>query len=74
MPSTEQLQPLAWQAVEPQYQARLAALGEEFTQAQAKDLGSGDLGELTANMGGQVLVIPADLMPVQTGLAATYRY
>jgi hypothetical protein len=33
-----------------------------------------DLGELTANMGGQVMVIPADLMPVQTGLAATYRH
>jgi hypothetical protein len=28
----------------------------------------------TANMGGQVMVIPADLMPVQTGLAAIYRY
>lgn len=121
----EKLQTLAWQAVEPRYQARLASLGEDFKQAQAKGLGSGDLaevaaaaasgrvatllieadrqiigrlhattgqvelagprdskadellddlGELTANMGGDVMVIPADLMPVQTGLAATYRH
>jgi hypothetical protein len=33
-----------------------------------------DLGALVAKMGGRVLVIPADTMPVQTGLAATYRY
>ena len=33
-----------------------------------------DLGELTTNMGGQVMVIPADLMTEQTGLAATYRH
>jgi hypothetical protein len=123
--SAERLQALAWQTVEPQYQARLAALGEEFTKARSKGLGSDDLaqvataaasgrvatllieadrriigrlsgttgqveleeprdpkaeellddlGELTANMGGQVMVIPADLMPVKTGLAATYRY
>jgi hypothetical protein len=32
------------------------------------------MGELTTNMGGQVMVIPADLMHVQTGLAATYRH
>jgi len=25
-------------------------------------------------MGGRVLVMPADQMPSQTGLAATYRY
>jgi hypothetical protein len=123
--SAEKLQALAWQTVEPQYQARLVALGEEFKQARSKGLGSGDLaqvataaasgrvatllieadrqiigrlngttgqvelaeprdskadeilddlGELTTNMGGQVMVIPADLMPVQTGLAATYRH
>lgn len=123
--SVEKLQTLTWEAVEPQYQARLVALGEEFKQARSKDLGSGDLAqvataaasgrvatllieadrqiigrlnsttgqvefaeprdanadellddlsELTANMGGQVMVIPADLMPVQTGLAAIYRY
>jgi hypothetical protein len=123
--SAERLQALAWQTVEPQYQARLAALGEQFKQARSKGLGSDDLaqvataaasgrvatllieaerqiigrlhvttgqvelagprdskagellddlGELTANMGGQVMVIPAALMPVQTGLAATYRH
>ncbi len=33
-----------------------------------------DLGELVANMGGKVVVIPAEQMPTQTGLAATYRY
>lgn len=33
-----------------------------------------DLGELVEKMGGQVLVIPAERMPGQTGLAATYRY
>jgi hypothetical protein len=123
--SAERLQALAWEAVEPRYQARLAALGDEFKQARSNGLGGDDLaevataaasgrvatllieadrqiigrlhattgqvelagpsdsktdellddlGELTANMGGQVMVIPVDLMPVQTGLAATYRY
>ena len=33
-----------------------------------------DLGELVEKMGSQVLVIPAERMPGQTGLAATYRY
>ena len=33
-----------------------------------------DLGELVVKMGGQVMVIPNDRMPVQTGLAAAYRY
>jgi len=33
-----------------------------------------DLGELVVKMGGEVIVIPADQMPVRTGLAATYRY
>jgi hypothetical protein len=123
--SAEKLQTLAWQTIEPEYQARLAALAEDFKQAQSKGLGSGDLaqvataaasgrvatllleadrqisgrlhattgqvelagprdskadellddlGELTANMGGRVMVLPADLMPVKTGLAATYRH
>ena len=116
---------LAWQVVEPQYQARLTALGEEFAQARSKGLGSDDLaqvataaaagrvatllieadrqmagrldratgrvelddlshprvddllddlGELVGMRGGRVLVIPAQRMPVRTGLAATYRY
>jgi len=33
-----------------------------------------DLGELVLKMGGQVHVLPADRMPVSTGLAATYRH
>lgn len=33
-----------------------------------------DLGELVANRGGTVLVIPAERMPSSTGLAAIYRY
>ena len=33
-----------------------------------------DLGELVTRMGGQALVIPAERMPTQTGLAAIYRY
>ena len=33
-----------------------------------------DLGELVAKMGGGVMVLPAERMPSQSGLAATYRY
>lgn len=33
-----------------------------------------DLGELTIRMGGQVMVLPADKMPSETGLAAIFRY
>ena len=33
-----------------------------------------DLADLVGKMGGQVLVIPSERMPTQTGLAATYRY
>jgi hypothetical protein len=33
-----------------------------------------DIGELVETMGGQVVVVPADRMPVDTGLAATFRY
>jgi hypothetical protein len=33
-----------------------------------------DLGELVEAMGGQVVVLPADRMPVDTGLAAIFRY
>ncbi len=33
-----------------------------------------DLGELVTKMGGQALVIPAERMPTDTGLAAIYRY
>ena len=115
----------AWQVVEPQYQARLATLADEFAVAKSKSLGvddlaqvadaavagrvatllieadrqiagrinttSGqiqfddlgqpgvddlldDLGELVFKKGGRVVVVPAEQMPTQTGLAATYRY
>lgn len=33
-----------------------------------------DLGELVLRMGGEVVVVPADRMPVDTGAAAVYRY
>ncbi|MCL6258361.1 hypothetical protein M3O96_04635 [Aquiflexum sp. TKW24L] len=33
-----------------------------------------DLGELVIKMGGEVMVLPADKMPSETGLAAIYRY
>ena len=33
-----------------------------------------DLAELVLRMGGQVQVVPADRMPTQTGVAATYRF
>jgi hypothetical protein len=33
-----------------------------------------DLGALVLKTGGQVVVVPAQQMPTQTGLAATYRY
>jgi len=33
-----------------------------------------DLGELVLKMGGQVVVVPAQRMPTQTGAAATYRF
>ena len=53
----------------------------ETGRVEAADLGDphvddqlDDLGELVVKMGGQVMVIPTDRMPVQTGLAAAYRY
>lgn len=33
-----------------------------------------DMGELVTKMGGQVMVLPADRMPTQTGVAAIFRY
>ena len=46
---------------------------DDLEHPQVDDL-LDDLGELVTQMGGQVLVIPADRMPGETGLAATYRY
>lgn len=121
----DELRERTWQIVEPQYQARLAALANEFAVAKSKGLGSDnldlvaqaaaagkiamlliesdrriagridgatgqvevadlghpqvddlldDLCELVGKMGGQVMVIPSEQMPGQTGLAAIYRY
>jgi hypothetical protein len=33
-----------------------------------------DMGELVIKMGGQVMVLPKDKMPSETGLAAIFRY
>lgn len=33
-----------------------------------------DLGELVLKKGGQMLVVPAERMPTQTGIAAIYRF
>jgi hypothetical protein len=33
-----------------------------------------DMGELVTKMGGQVMILPAEKMPSQTGLAAIFRY
>ncbi|MCH6199574.1 hypothetical protein MMU07_08290 [Aquiflexum sp. LQ15W] len=33
-----------------------------------------DMGELVIKMGGEVMVLPDDKMPSDTGLAAIYRY
>jgi hypothetical protein len=121
----DELRERAWQVVEPEYQARLAALADEFAAAKSNGLGSDDLAqvaqaaaagrvatlliesdrqiagrlhgatggfevadlshpkvddllddldELVVKMGGRVMVIPAERMPVRTGLAAIYRY
>lgn len=123
--SIDELRARAWEVVEPEYHARLAALAEAFGQARAKGLGSDDLaevaaaatagrvetllieadrqvpghlddatgqitwgeldhpmvddlfddlGEIVANKGGRVWVVPAEHMPVQTGIAASFRY
>ncbi len=121
----DELRKRAWQVVEPQYQARLAALVDGLALAEARELGSrdladvaraaaggrvatlliesgreiagrldsatgrvevadlndphvddllDDLGEMVETMGGAVMVIPAERMPGDSGLAATYRY
>ncbi|MFH0998493.1 MAG: hypothetical protein V1844_23820 [Pseudomonadota bacterium] len=115
----------AWQVVEPQYEARQAALADEFGVAKSKGLASDDLAtiaqaaadgrvtmllieadrqiagrldastgrveaadlsnpqvddllddlsDLVGKKGGRVMVMPAEKMPGQTGLAATFRY
>ncbi len=59
----DELRVLAWQTVEPEYQARLTTLVEEFEQARAKQLGSDDLAQVAeAAVNGRVatLLIEAD--------------
>lgn len=62
-PSVDELQERAWQVVEPQNQARLATLADEFAVAKSKGLGSDDLAEAAqAAVTGRVatLLIEAD--------------
>jgi hypothetical protein len=61
--SIDDLRERAWQVVEPQYQAKLAALVEEFAVANSKGLGDSDLVQIAhASVDGRVatLLIEAD--------------
>lgn len=42
----DELRERAWQVVEPEYQARLARLADEFEQARSNGLGSSDLAQV----------------------------
>ncbi|MGK2860565.1 MAG: hypothetical protein ACSLE0_01415 [Chitinophagaceae bacterium] len=46
---------------------------DDLTNPEIDDL-LDDIGELVTKMDGQVMVVPAEYMPTQTGLAATFRY
>lgn len=122
----EELAKLAWEAMEPDYNAKLKANGERFSLAKAEGKGSDDykelavaaiagridtllveadkiiearitnlstgntqkkdldnprvddltddMGELVLKMGGKVVIIPAEKMPTDTGLAGIFRY
>ena len=57
----DELRGLAWQAVEPGYQARLATLSEEFEQARANSVGSDDLAQVAeASASGRVKTLLID--------------
>ncbi len=59
----DELRERAWQVVEPQYHARLAALSDEFALAKSRGLGSDDLAEVAQSAAtGRVatLLIEAD--------------
>lgn len=61
--TVDELRQRAWQVVEPQYQARLAALADEFLAAKSNGLGSDDLAQVAqAAAAGRVstLLIEAD--------------
>lgn len=45
----------------------------ELTHPEVDDV-LDDLGELVLKMGGQIVVVPGERMPTQTGAAAIYRY
>ena len=122
----EELAKLAWEAMEPDYNAKLKANGERFSQAKAEGKGSDDykelavaavegridtllveadkviearitnlttgntqkkdldnprvddltddMGELVLKMGGNVVIMPAEKMPTDSGLAGIFRY
>lgn len=123
--SADELRERAWQALEPQYLARLSALVDTFGTARANGKGAADLtdigravaerrvayllidadrmipgrldaetgrvlmdeldepdvddllddfGERTLQFGGEVVIVPTERMPVDTGAAAIYRY
>jgi hypothetical protein len=53
------------------------ATGEiEFVQAMDPEIDDllDDLAEVVLQHGGEVVVVPAERMPAQTGVAAIYRY
>jgi hypothetical protein len=59
----DELRHCAWQVVEPQYRARLAALANEFEHARSKQLGSDDLtlaAAAAANGRVETLLVEAD--------------
>ena len=61
--TVDELRQRAWQVIEPQYQARLAALADEFMAAKSKGLGSDDLAQVAqAAAAGRVatLMLEAD--------------
>lgn len=60
LPSDE-LRALAWQTIEPGYQARMASLLEEFQQAHSKSAGSDDLAQVAeASTSGRVETLLID--------------
>jgi hypothetical protein len=123
--SVDELRTRAWQVLQPEHEARLAALAADFAKAQARGLGGtevaqvaqaaaagrvasllieadrllpgrvdaqtgriaaadiehpevddllDDLAEMVERQGGRVVVMPAPLMPADSGVAATYRH
>ncbi len=67
LPSVDHLRQRAWQVIEPQYLARLAALVEEFAAAKAKGLADDDPAKVakavTAGRVGKLLVEAGRVLP-----------